>query len=87
SFSTSLFSVESECKDTTIFQTDKIFFQKNFHPRTKHLKINHHKNKKKFNQHPRTPRKTPLPNPFSSKNPTSQERKTAKSGQNQNIAL
>ena len=39
-FSTFLFSVESECKDTTIFQTDKIFFRKNSSNSQNHLIYN-----------------------------------------------
>ena len=44
-FSTSLFFVESGCKDTTIFQTGKIFFQKFFLQSSKALKTNTNKRK------------------------------------------
>ncbi|MBQ3787477.1 MAG: hypothetical protein II849_01570, partial [Bacteroidales bacterium] len=86
-FSTSLFSVESECKDTTIFQTGKIFFQKKFSKHPNHLKINTSKTEKIFSTSRSGPRKTPLPHPVFSKNRHPRRQKTGKTTENRNILL
>ena len=86
-FSTFLFSVESECKDTTIFQTGKIFFQKKIAKHPNNLKINTSKTEKIFSTSRSGPRKTPLPHPFSPKNRHHRRQKTGKTTKNRNILL
>ena len=79
--------VESECKDTTIFQTDKIFFQKKITKKRKPLETNSRKQQLFFSPTRAKTRRTAPPPPSPRKfRPLTYKKKT-RNAKNQNISL